>query len=72
MAEIEKLPCYFSRIKINTSEDSVLVHQNPYLHQLGTMPHNASFNHFRSARVRLSWLANTRPYAERDITSVSR
>ena len=34
-----------------------------YLHKLEEMPLDASFSHFRSMRMNLAWLSNTRPDA---------
>lgn len=56
--KIEKLPFYFSALKLEMSVDYVLVHDNPYLRQLDTISNLCDVISCRFARGSLVWIYN--------------
>ena len=62
ISQEEKLPCTFAGFKI-TGKKSVgfLLDQHHYLKKLEELPYEASYSVFRSARMKLSRLGNSRP-----------
>ena len=62
MAEDQGLPCTFTGFSISRTVDNTIVQQqHEYLRRLEELPPDASFPHFRSMRMKLAWLSNTRP-----------
>ena len=62
MADDECLPCDFSGFRLEKEEDgTVYLSQRTYLKNLETLPLDATLADFRSMRMKLSWLANSRP-----------
>lgn len=63
MAEEFKVPSEFTEFVIDTGKDGDFVTgQNAYLRKLEYLPPKTSFKHFRSLRMKLEWLAMSRPY----------
>ena len=62
MAEDQKLPCSFTGFSLGFEKGRTIVQdQHEYLKKLEKLPLTASFSQFRSMRMKLAWLANTRP-----------
>ena len=62
MDEDEVIPCTFSRFHLERDEHGCITqHQNFYMQKLEVLPLGSTFTDFRSMRMRLAWLANTRP-----------
>ena len=62
MAENEKIPCTFTGFSLSHNRDGeVIQDQHEYLKKLETLSLGASFGQFRSMRMKLAWLSNTRP-----------
>eukprot|EP00171_Calliarthron_tuberculosum_P008355 IDg8355t1 len=58
----ESVLCQFSGFSLSRDiKGCLLQHQNAYLQKLEGLLLNASFTEFRSMRMRLDWLTNTRP-----------
>ena len=58
----ETIPCTFSGFSLVCDGDGKLVqNQHFYLKKLERLPIHASSTEFRSMRMRLAWLANTKP-----------
>lgn len=62
MAEDELLPCNFTGFSLRrgTGRD-ILIDQHAYLKNLEEIPLDAKFSRFRSMRMKLAWLSNSRP-----------
>ena len=62
MAEDEEVPCLYSGFVVDSDKaGSFYQQQKHYLHKLEHLPSDASFSAFRSMRMKLAWLAHTRP-----------
>ena len=62
MAEDQGLPCTFTGFSISRTLNATMVQQqHEYIRRLEELPPDASFSHFRSMRMKLAWLSNTRP-----------
>ncbi len=62
MSEADYLPCTFAGFQINVFEDGgFTVDQNHYLRHLEELPTCASLSDFRSMRMKLAWISNSRP-----------
>ena len=62
MGEDESIPCNFTGFALKRDADGDLsIDQHAYLRKLEELPPDASFSHFRSMRMRLAWLSNSRP-----------
>eukprot|EP00171_Calliarthron_tuberculosum_P023641 IDg23641t1 len=62
MGDNESLPCTFSGFHLGTTDcNSLKQDQSFYLSKLEQLPLCAPFPVFRSMRMKLAWLANTRP-----------
>lgn len=60
--EKDSVPFEFTGFNIERLQDGRLaVSQNRYLRKLEELPEDADFHAFRSMRMRLAWLANSRP-----------
>lgn len=72
MAEESKLPSEFTGFVIDRDKDNnIVIDQNAYLRQLECLPMDASFGHFRSMRMKLAWLSNSRPDCLFDISQLA-
>lgn len=61
-ADDETPPCTFTGFALSRGKDGCLMQdQHGYLRKLESLPCDASFSEFRSMRMKLAWLANTRP-----------
>ena len=62
MAEDQKLPCSFTGFFLGRGKDGdVIQNQHESLKKLEKLPLTANFSEFQCMRMRLAWLANTRP-----------
>lgn len=62
MADNEKPPCTFTGFNLSrTDEGTIELHQNTYVESLRPMPVDATWKDFASTRMKLAWLANSRP-----------
>lgn len=62
MAEDQSLPCVFTGFSLKRQTDGTIAQdQHDYLRRLEEIPSDCSFGMFRSMRMKLAWLANTRP-----------
>ncbi|CAN8072966.1 unnamed protein product [Agarophyton chilense] len=62
MGEEQSLPCSFTGFSLDRKPDTTIVQeQHSYLKKLEELPSDAKFSLFRSMRMKLAWLANTRP-----------
>ena len=62
MADDQDLPCLFKGFSLSRHKDGTIIQdQHEYLKRLEELPADCSFNTFRSMRMKLAWLANTRP-----------
>ena len=62
MAEDKKLPCTFTGFSLSPDENGGFIQdQHQYLRKLELLPLDATFSEFRSMRMCLGWLSNTRP-----------
>eukprot|EP00171_Calliarthron_tuberculosum_P022145 IDg22145t1 len=62
MGPDEAPPCAFSGFQLSQNSEGLLEqNQKLYITKLEALPLDASFSDFRSMRMRLAWLANTRP-----------
>lgn len=73
MGEDEHIPCTFSGFSLsrNTADGSLEQNQHFYLQKLEKLSLNATFAEFRSMRMRLAWLANTRPDCQFEISQLA-
>ena len=55
------LPSEYAGFQISKDGDALLIDQLHYLRKLEALPLDATFGDFRSARMKLAWLAHTRP-----------
>ena len=69
MGEDEHTPCTLSGFSLAHGKDGSLEqNQHFYLQKLERLHFHASFAEFRSMRMRLAWLANTRPNCQFEIS----
>ncbi len=69
MGEDEHIPCTFSGFSLARGKDGSLEqNQHFYLQKLERLHLDASFSEFRSMRMRLAWLVNTRPDCQFEIS----
>ena len=62
MAADQELPCIFTGFSLHRGVDNViLLEQHEYLRKLEHLDVSSDFSAFRSMRMRLAWLANSRP-----------
>ena len=62
VAKDKGLPCTFTGFFLSkTRSGTFVLEQHQYLRKLEHLPLDATFSDFRSMRMRLAWLANTRP-----------
>ena len=62
MTEDGSLPAEFTGFVIDRDTDgNFYIDQIDYLRKIECIPYDASFGHFRSMRMRLAWLSNSRP-----------
>ena len=62
MAEDQSLPSMFTGFSLSQSTGGTIVQeQHEYLRKLEELPLDASFSHFKSMRMKLAWLSNSRP-----------
>lgn len=62
MAEDENLPCVFTGFSLKRQETKAIAqNQHDYLRRLEKKSSDCSFCTFRSMRMKLAWLSNTRP-----------
>ncbi len=61
MAADEELPSEFTGFIIKRQNENIFISQSHYLQKLSILPKEASFSDFRSMRMRLAWLSNSRP-----------
>lgn len=62
MADDEELPFTFTGFVLNRDRDgTIILYQNDYLQKLTLLPEDASFCHIASIRMKLAWLAHSRP-----------
>ena len=62
MADDQDLPCVFTGFSLKRSQDGTFIQdQHEYLKRLEELPADCPFKAFRSMRMKLAWLANTRP-----------
>ena len=62
MAEDKSLPCTFAGFSLSRDKKCGFIQsQHQYLRRLQQLPMEATFAQFRSMRMSLGWLANTRP-----------
>lgn len=72
MDDDEELPSEFTGFVINSTKDNCLVtDQSKYLKNLECFPTDATFKQFRSMRMKLVWLAKTRPDCLFEISQLS-
>ena len=72
MGEDEHVPCTFSGFSLARGKDrSLEQNQHFYLQKLERLHLEASFSEFRSMRMRLAWLANTRPDCQFEISQLA-
>ena len=58
----EVIPCTFTGLQLKNSDDvTITLDQEQYLEKLEKPSTEAEFSDFRSMRMRLAWLANSRP-----------
>ena len=62
MAEDKRLPCTFTGFSLHQDKKgNIIQDQHQYLRKLEQLPLDSTFSEFRSMRMCLAWLANTRP-----------
>ena len=62
MADDEELPYDFTGFKIDRDDQGLLkLHQHDYLRSLKMLPEDAPFASFAWMRMKLAWLAHSRP-----------
>lgn len=62
MAEVLSVPCTFAGFSLSASKEKVLLQdQHTYLRRGGKLSPDSFYAEYRSIRVRLPWLADTRP-----------
>lgn len=62
MGEDEHIPCEFTGFSLNYDNDGYIIkEQHSYLRKLESLPPDASFNQFRSMRMKFAWLSHSRP-----------
>ena len=74
MAEDEEIPCEFSGFVLEYDDANLLLQsQAHYLHKLSIIEtmNESSYSKFRSTRMKLGWLANTRPDCAFEISQLS-
>lgn len=72
MDDDENLPVTFSGFTLARDKDgSIIQDQHIYLSNLEALDKSASFSAFRSMRMKLAWLANTRPDCLFEISQLS-
>lgn len=72
MGPDETLPCTFSGFHLSRDESGTLQqNQHFYLRKLEQLPLDAKFQDFRSMRMKLAWLANTRPDCQFEISQLA-
>ena len=72
MAEDENVPFEFVGATFEREEDGTLIiNQHRYLKRLEELQPDADFSQFRSMRMRLAWLANTRPDCLHEIAQLA-
>lgn len=71
MGDDEHVPCTFSGFYLDRKNGTLEQSQRSYLKKLESLPLQASFKEFRSMRMRLAWLANTRPDCQFEISQLA-
>lgn len=72
MTEDSTLPIEFTGFAVKKDQDGELIlDQHHFLRKLECLPPNASLNRFRSMRMRLAWLINSRPDFLFDIAKIA-
>lgn len=70
--ENARVPFEFTGFTVERLQDGKLaVSQNRYLRKLEELPEDADFSSFRSMRMKLAWLANSRPDILFDISTLA-
>lgn len=58
----KELPCDFTGFELSKNANGYILHdQHDYLRNLEQLPMDSTFSQFRSMRMKLEWLDNTRP-----------
>lgn len=74
MADNEDIPCEFGGFALDYNKENILIqHQSHYLNKLNEIEKvdESSYSKFRSTRMKLGWLANTRPDCLFEISQLS-